>query len=116
MSVQVVRVGLRNSAVAVPVGTPTATPGTPISVGARPSLGQLADVADTATAPTDVPLVLRKGADGVFRPEPAPAAGPSWGDQVRFAAGPPTDTAAPDDAVHVDLTTRRVYKHVRSST
>jgi hypothetical protein len=38
----------------------------------RPSLAQLTDVEATATAPTDTPLLWRKGVDGQWRPEPAP--------------------------------------------
>lgn len=62
MTVQVVRLGDRQVPGVTPVGV------------SRPSLEQLTDVADTAAAPVDVPLVLRKGVDGVFRPESAAAA------------------------------------------
>lgn len=113
MSVQVVRVGLRNAAVAVPVGSGGA--GGPVTVGSRPSLGQLADVAGTATAPVDVPLVLRKGADGVFRPEPAPAVAAGWGDQIRLRPHGPDDPAAPEGAVHINTTNGRAYRHREES-
>lgn len=69
-------------------------------------------VADIGTAPSDTPLVFRKGADGVFRPEPAPTSTePLWGDMIRVGESNPDDIA-PSGAVHVDLSTGIVYRAV----
>jgi hypothetical protein len=62
------------------------------------------------SAPSDTPLVFRKGADGILRPEPAPTSTePLWGDMIRISDTLPND-AAPSGAVHVDLNTGTVYR------
>lgn len=102
---------------AVPGPGVTAGPGIVILPGTGAAGSYLDDLADVETTdvPAEVPLVLRKGADGVYRPEPAIAA-PAWGDAVRFGPGAPDDLDAPLGAVHVDTANRRIYQLRSSST
>lgn len=75
-------------------------------------------LADTANAPTEVPLVLVKGTDGLLRPRQLAAIDVGdhthpdpWGDRVRFAAADPApDDDAPRGAVHVNTATGRVFR------
>lgn len=99
MSVRVVPVG--HGGIVEPVGVGTA----------RPTLEQLTDVAGTAEAPTGVPLALRKGPDGVFRPE-------SMADAIDEAVGPAiTAVAGPlvNDAVEQALSTGAVVDAVEAA-
>ncbi|WP_028924181.1 hypothetical protein [Pseudonocardia acaciae] len=85
----------------------------PITGASRPTyLNDLADV-DTTGAPDNAPTVLRRQPDGIWRLETLPVER-RWGDQVRYAAGAPAD-AAPDGAVHVDVTNGRIYRNERTS-
>jgi hypothetical protein len=71
-------------------------------------LDDLVDVAGFAAAPADVPLVLRRGPDGVVRPVPQRE---PWGDEIRYRAGPPTGVEdVPVGAVQIDTTTGRGYR------
>lgn len=101
--------------VAEPAPTGVVRPPAPaeaqVTVPLRLTLGQLADVETPEPAPpADQPLVMRRGGDGIYRLEPAPQEVIRWGDDVRFAAGAPTD-AAPAGAVHVDVVDGRIYRN-----
>ena len=89
----------------------------PSSVLVGPSAG--AQIAEVGSAPTDTPLVLIKGDDGVLRPRPLPEADQHthWADadEIRVSTAPPTD-AAPLGAVHLDASSGRLYRNGERAT
>lgn len=73
--------------------------------------GGATQITDTHTAPVGAPVVLIRGDDGLFRPDPATGAKAAWSDPVRFRPGVPADDpAAPEGAVQFDTTTGRGYR------
>lgn len=81
-------------------------------------LDDLADADGFATAPTETPLVLYRGADGVLRPTRVDAiAHTHWGEEIRFGEGDPAEAApvAPHGATFVDYVTGTIYQ-AREST
>lgn len=108
MTVQVITVGGRQ----VTVVNLDSTAGAPVGAGAvRPTLARLADVDDVDTAPTDVPLVLRRWSDGKFRPEPSTAeVDPALlGGFVDAAVGPAVDQVVTE----LGLNRPRDYTHTQ---
>lgn len=85
---------------------PTVVAGTATTGG-----GGHSQIADVTAAPVGAPVVLVRGSDGLFRPDPVPAAKAAWSDPVRWRAGPPADDpTAPEGAVYIDVTTGRGYR------
>lgn len=64
-------------------------------------------------ADTGIPLVLYKGTNGVLGYAPQAPMGPRWGDEIRYASGPPgVSEIAPGGAVHVDVLSWRYYRYM----
>lgn len=106
----------------VPVGN---APDGPVVIGtgvARPTLDQLTDVDGFATAADDTPLVLRKGDDGVVRPEPLDAGDVDVDAAVQAAVGaavgPAVDAALGPvlDEVEQALGSVTGYRHTWSQS
>jgi hypothetical protein len=109
--VRVVRVASSPRTVVVTIRDPD--PAHPIPGERGRYLDSLLDVEGVAGAAPGVAYILRKGADGILRPEPAATAPPPlWGDQIRFRRGIPTDPEAPLNAVQFDTDTGRGYRHI----
>lgn len=90
-------------------GGPQAGGGIAVPAAAVPmALDDLTDVAGAADAPTDVPLALRKGADGVIRPEPA--TGPADIDWFVGQGPPGIVVGAALGDMYVDEITGTLYK------
>lgn len=110
MSVEVITIPGGSGPVTAPVPgsstTPVVTPAVRV-----PKVDDLADVsAPAGSVPQETDLVWRQGADGIYRLTPMPQPEPQWGDDVRFAAGAPTDDDAPAGVFHVDYTTGQLYE------